>query len=261
MTTYEAKIAARRAHLEAKAESAKQQSTAHVQGAYSAVAGIEMGQPILIGHHSERRHRRALERSDNCMRRAIDADHKAEEYTRKAEAVGTGGISSDDESAIEKLTAQVEQLEKNQEFMKEANKAAKKGIPALVALGFSEGDAKKFMTPDCMRQIGFPAYKLSNNRANIKRIRSRIASLGKLSQREAKKEETGLYTYEENKEENRIMFFFEGKPDEETRSIMKRHAFKWSPRRGAWVRQITVNALYAARYAKEELGNVANKAS
>ena len=33
-----------------------------------AVAGIPAGQPILVGHHSERRHRRALERSDTNMR-------------------------------------------------------------------------------------------------------------------------------------------------------------------------------------------------
>ncbi len=46
--------------------------------------GIPFGQPILVGHHSERRHRRDIERMDAGMRRSIDENRKAEHYERRA---------------------------------------------------------------------------------------------------------------------------------------------------------------------------------
>lgn len=47
---------------------------------------IPMGQPILVGHHSERRHRRTLERADNAMRRGCEAVKLAEHHEHRAEA-------------------------------------------------------------------------------------------------------------------------------------------------------------------------------
>ncbi len=45
---------------------------AQAQKAVAAIAdNIPFGQPILIGHHSERRHRKAIEKIDNGMRRAV----------------------------------------------------------------------------------------------------------------------------------------------------------------------------------------------
>ncbi|KDP00079.1 hypothetical protein MAV100_26270 [Mycobacterium avium subsp. hominissuis 100] len=45
-----------------------------------------LGQPILVGHHSERRHRKAIERADTAIRKAFDATDAAEETTRRAAA-------------------------------------------------------------------------------------------------------------------------------------------------------------------------------
>ena len=42
------------------------------------------GQPILVGHHSERRHRALLERADNDMRKGIEASDTANRYERRA---------------------------------------------------------------------------------------------------------------------------------------------------------------------------------
>ncbi|WP_062908275.1 DUF3560 domain-containing protein [Mycobacterium avium] len=44
------------------------------------------GQPILIGHHSERRHRNAIARAHAATRRAIDATEDAQHASRRAEA-------------------------------------------------------------------------------------------------------------------------------------------------------------------------------
>lgn len=59
-------------------------SNAYYQASKDAVRGIEFGQPILIGHHSEGRHRRDLDRSHNAMGKSIEHQEKAEHYERKA---------------------------------------------------------------------------------------------------------------------------------------------------------------------------------
>jgi len=47
---------------------------------------IPMGQPILIGHHSERRHRRDLERAENARRRGMAEAERADYHADRAEA-------------------------------------------------------------------------------------------------------------------------------------------------------------------------------
>lgn len=44
------------------------------------------GQPILVGHHSERRHRKAIERAHNATRKAIDATEDAGTAQARAQA-------------------------------------------------------------------------------------------------------------------------------------------------------------------------------
>lgn len=46
---------------------------------------IPMGQPILVGHHSEGRHRRDIDRIDRNMRKAHESREYAEELERRAE--------------------------------------------------------------------------------------------------------------------------------------------------------------------------------
>jgi Domain of unknown function (DUF3560) len=54
------------------------------------IAGmIPPGQPILVGHHSERRHRRDLAKIDRAMRRSIDADDTARHYQHRAAAAAS----------------------------------------------------------------------------------------------------------------------------------------------------------------------------
>ena len=71
-----------------------------------------------------------------------------------------------------------------------------------------------------------------------------------------KEEQAEGYTYREDPEENRVMFIFDGKPAENVRQLLKSHGFKWSPTRGAWVRQITGNALFAARCVRQGLAEL-----
>ena len=48
--------------------------------------------------------------------------------------------------------------------------------------------------------------------------------------------------------DNRLRVFFDEKPDEDTRAALKSSGFRWSPNVGAWQRQLTGNALYAAKH-------------
>lgn len=48
-------------------------------------SGIPLGQPILVGHHSERRHRRVIEQAHNAMDKAVEFNKKAAEHQNKAD--------------------------------------------------------------------------------------------------------------------------------------------------------------------------------
>ena len=45
---------------------------------------------------------------------------------------------------------------------------------------------------------------------------------------------------------NRLQIFFDAIPDEEVRKELKGWSFKWARSVGAWQRQLTSNAIYAA---------------
>lgn len=51
---------------------------------------------------------------------------------------------------------------------------------------------------------------------------------------------------EANREDNRLQIYFEEKPDEKTRETLKGNGYRWSPKAGAWQRQLNDNAIYAA---------------
>lgn len=92
----------------------------------------------------------------------------------------------------------------------------------------------------------FPSYALTNNNATIKRTRERIAALEAEADRAAaggtEVHEGKGYTLRENTDICRIQFIFDGKPDDDVRSLLKSHGFKWSPREGAWQRLLNGNA-------------------
>ena len=46
---------------------------------------LTLGEPIKVGHHSEKRHRALLERNWNRIGKSVELSNKAEEQKRKAE--------------------------------------------------------------------------------------------------------------------------------------------------------------------------------
>lgn len=245
----------RRDRLESAAERAAREADSRFTRARSAIAGIPSGQPILVGHHSERRHRRDLAKHDQNMRAGIDAQERAQDLAGRAASVGTGGISSDDPEALVKLREKLAGMTKLQEVMKAANRVIRKhkaqetAVPELVALGFGEVQARKLLTPDFCGRIGFADYETKNNNANMRRVRERIAVL----EREAAQaqEEEGERARSQRGvvyriEDNRVQLVFPGKPEEAVRARLKQHGFRWSPAAGAWQRHLNNAGRYWA---------------
>jgi len=71
MNTYEAKQAARKARYQERAGQAMQQSDAVAAQASQMASVIPMGQPILVGHHSERSDRRYRERISRSFEKSF----------------------------------------------------------------------------------------------------------------------------------------------------------------------------------------------
>lgn len=173
----------------------------------------------------------------------------------KIRSVGTGGISSDDPQTVEKLEAKLATLEKHQEMMKAANAAIRmkdpaKGDAKLAELGYTPEDIAKLRAPDFCGRIGYPAYELQNNNANIRRIRGRIAELKKRTENTPEGWEFDGGRVVVNTAENRLQIIFDGKPDADIRTELKGEGFRWAPSQGAWQRQLTDNAMRAARRLK-----------
>ena len=172
----------------------------------------------------------------------------------KIRSTGMGGISADDPQAVVKLEKKLEKLEKTQEIMKAVNAYYRKyktldGCPHLSPENLEK--LKAGMSSSWhLEDKPYPTWALSNNSAEIRRVKARIKDL-------SQKQETGFAGWEfeggrveANTDANRLQIFFDGKPDEATRTQLKESGFRWSPKAGAWQRQLTDNAYYSANYIK-----------
>jgi hypothetical protein len=76
----------RQDRLEDRTERLAGQADARLRAAHEEADAIPFGQPILVGHHSERGHRRALERIDRNMRKGIDLARESDRAANAADA-------------------------------------------------------------------------------------------------------------------------------------------------------------------------------
>ena len=163
----------------------------------------------------------------------------------KITATGTGSIRSDDPDALAKLKNKLASLEQSHADMKAVNAYYHKhktldGYPGLTE--------EMRCALERYTGMGFiPTYRLSYNLAEIKRVKQRIAEL----EHRAENPFQG-WTFDggevvTNAEANRLQIIFADKPDEVLRGLLKKRGFKWSPRFHAWQRQLTNNAVHAAK--------------
>lgn len=181
---------------------------------------------------------------------------RAEHYLQLLRTANTQPIKSNDPEAIEALTAKLEGLKQERAAMKAVNAfyrkhgtldgcpeltpAARKAIEGMWARGWYVG-------------VPYPAYAMSNSLANVKRVEQRIKSLQAAQEAAPAEEDHDGIIYREDPDQMRVQLIFDGKPAEDVRAILKKWAFRWSPRNQAWQRQLTDNGKRAARRAMEEI--------
>ncbi|MDI9379770.1 MAG: hypothetical protein QM845_02680 [Verrucomicrobiota bacterium] len=139
-------------------------------------------------------------------------------------------IMAGDDDACDRLREDIKRAEEHQALMKAANVAMRKHAKdsdarraALEALGLQE--VVNY----------FQSYELTNNSANIRRMKKRLAYL--LALRAAPPVEitgdNGI-TVNDVPAENRVRLTFPDKPDYETRAMLKRSGYRWTPSLGVW---------------------------
>ena len=259
--TYEERKARRIAGMKVKA------AKLSVEGAEASARSYEigkhrpLGQPILVGHHSERGARATLRRQDGADRKARDLSVKADEMERRAGAAEDNtAISSDDPQASEKLTHKIETAERVQAEWKQINKYVKrkKGGPdkeGLRGMGLSDETILRLCSVEGWPGPGIPRFQLTNNNANIRRMKQRLERLAIMATRVNREKVYGDIRIVENADENRLQIFFPGKPAYKVRTELKRYGFRWAPKWAGqpWQRQLTNTALhYAETIVKEQ---------
>ncbi|CAL7878908.1 ssDNA-binding domain-containing protein [Fusobacterium necrophorum] len=167
----------------------------------------------------------------------------------KIRSTGMGGISADDPDAVKKLTAKLEKLTKAQETMKAVNAYYRKhksleGCPELDGKAIEK--LKTRMEIRGIQDKPYPSWALSNNNAEIRRIKERIQSLSVNKDKLYTGWEFAGGKAEINVKDNRLQLFFDDKPDGKIRDELKANGFRWSPKASAWQRQLNSNAIYAA---------------
>ena len=139
---------------------------------------IPMGQPILEGHHSERRHRADLDRIERGQRGALESWEKASEFRRRADEIerqAAHAVYADDEDATERLRERIEEREAELARRKAANAAARRGADwraGLTDADVARGERNMAYWPGGT-DVPFPDVK--NLAAAIRRDRKRLA--------------------------------------------------------------------------------------
>lgn len=157
---------------------------------------------------------------------------------------------------VERLQNKLEVLTETQELMKAVNKIVRSSKLSeiemheeLEALGLQQHQISFLMAEPMysFQKKGFQQFQLSNNLAKIKATEDAIKRHTAMAEAEDKE-----FTFDGGKVEycysdERIRIYFNNIPDVEMRAKLKSEAFKWSPKNQAWQRQLTPNAVRAAK--------------
>lgn len=162
---------------------------------------------------------------------------------------------------IERLQEKVDTLQCLQDTMKAANKVCRstklsdvEKVDELVALGIKEKDAVMLLHPtQSWQRAGFESYQLTNNLAKIKATQAAIERHKAMAEAEDKEITFNGGRVVVCNSDERMRFYFDEIPSVEVRNLMKRNAFKWSPKNGAWQRQLTANCKYDTKRILAEL--------
>jgi uncharacterized protein DUF3560 len=232
--------------LRLRAARLKVKAAQHHRASHDIGAHIPFGQPILVGHHSERGHRRAIDRMHNQTRAAIAADDYARSLDSRADHVECShAISASDSDAIDQYREKLARLTAQRDNMKAVNAAWRKfertkNPSELEALGFDAHQIEtlqlKIATAYSWEKQPFVKWQVSNLGAVIRDTQKKLAAAEARAaqpEQEIANEENGI-RLEDSPSENRVRLYFPGKPAAEIRTQLKRNGFRWAPSLGCW---------------------------
>lgn len=253
MNKFQEKQAAKVERYRQYAENARLRGRSMLARSDEMGACIPMGQPILVGHHSERADRRFRERMNNLVRSGFKELDKASHFEKRAESVESSrAIFSDDPEAMDKLDSKVERLEAYREEIKRINTEFRANGGKLELITMNEA-----MRAKCLQNMQiwgggpFPAYVLTNLGARIRTAKKRTDALSRAEDFQ------GFEVNEIRVEltEGQIQVHFPYKPNENTRKKLKTHpiSLKWSSYSRAWVRKYTGQGAFYSDLLKAAL--------
>lgn len=181
---------------------------------------------------------------------------KAEHYLYLLEHAHCQPIKSNDPEAIETLTYKLNRLKAERDRMKATNAYYRQhktleGCPDLDPE--ERRNIESHWSAGWYTGTPYPPYALQNSLANVKRLQDRLNALQAAKEATPAEMEHNGYTYKEDSDQMRVQLIFDGKPDENTRDLLKSYGFRWSPRNAAWQRQLTENGKRAARQVMQIL--------
>ena len=236
MTTRERKEARLEKRLD-WAESRDAKSAAAFARVHQIADGIPLGQPILVGHHSEKHARADQARIEGGMARGVESMDMAALHRSKAAGIQDQldrSIYSDDENAVGKIQERIADLEAKREHMKLINRLFKKGDAAgLAAIGLDLDKIKTKLAaagPYWGDKPHLP-YELQNLGGNISRLKERITAIEAAEHRSTLAEaSTGGVLIEG---ETWVRVTFAEKPERAILDALRAAGFRWGG--GHWI--------------------------
>ncbi|WP_162946213.1 DUF3560 domain-containing protein [Chitinophaga barathri] len=202
------------------------------------------------------KHQQQADDIDGVFGSNFSHQQTASYFTAKAEGIRNDrSVSSDDPDAIEKLIAQVAELEKIHEFMVAANKCVRKNDKeAFLHLeGATEENWHELMNPRFGNVKGYPRYRLTNNSQNIRTKKQRIAQLHSIAAMAYQMEEYGEVTLIVDPEKNRVQLKWPNKPSREVIELLGKRGFHFHRIEMAWQRKLNPAAEQCARQLAKSL--------
>ena len=185
-----------------------------------------------------------IEATNTYLDRAISSIRRR---LKKMQVEAAGGEA-------EVMKEKLRRAEETQERMKDTNKIlrskklsnAEKMQTVMDKYGYPERFVYDLMHPDWGKP-GFASYKLTNNNANIRRMRERVEALQTKEDTPTTEIKFDGGTIIDNCEDDRVQIDFDEKPDDAMRAKLKGSGWRWAPSVMLWQRKRTNAVMYSAK--------------
>ena len=163
-----------------------------------------------------------IEATNAYLSRAISSINRR---LKKMQVEAAGGEA-------EVMKEKLRRAEERQTMMKESNKTIRK---------------KTNLSKVEQESMLYESWELSNNNANIRRMRERVDELQKKEDTPTTEIKFNGGTIIDNCEDDRVQINFDAKPDDAMRAKLKGHSWRWAPSVMMWQRKRTNAAMRSAK--------------